>query len=747
MARYSSKNNKINHRYQNDSSVLSPNTANGLMVLSLLIVAVVSVFSIFELAGPFGRFWVKVLVSLFGQAEWLLPIYLIVLAAIKLRPLNERSRVSVVVGLTIALISVAGLIDATISMDENIRQVLVGQGGGYVGLFLRFPLETIFGYWVAVFILFCVFIASIVLTFDVTLYDLGHGFIKLFVHPVKFLSEMIRGFFNREDDSYIEEEKNSWRTFLPAFKRQNINGEEDTDEDLINDEDDEGFNEDFGGEPAQQELPRVAKLTKSHRLKPIIIDLPLTLLKSGGSKPTSGDIKANKYVIKKTLESFGVPVEMGEISVGPTVTQYTFKPEDGIKLSAITGLSNDLALALAAHPIRIEAPIPGRSLVGIEVPNQAVARVQLRDVLESSTFLQRQSNLMLGLGKDVAGSPWVADLERMPHLLVAGATGSGKSVALNSIIISLLYQNNPADLKFILVDPKRVEFSIYQHMPHLLTPIITEVSATVNALKWLLREMDRRFKVLSEVGKRNIQSYNLESEEKMPYIVLVIDELADLMVSAASEVEGSIIRLAQMSRAVGIHLILATQRPSVNVITGLIKANVTTRIAFSVASLIDSRTILDTAGAEKLLGRGDLLFVSAEISKPKRLQGAYVGDEEIKEVVSFLKQKASPEYITEIVEKQSSVGFGGYSDDEDPLYNEAEILVISAGKASASYLQRRLKVGYARAARLLDILESRGVIGPGDGAKPREVLMTREDRDMLESTEETIEDEEEIDEE
>jgi S-DNA-T family DNA segregation ATPase FtsK/SpoIIIE len=357
--------------------------------------------------------------------------------------------------------------------------------------------------------------------------------------------------------------------------------------------------------------------------------------------------------------------------------------------------------------------------------------VHLREILESEAFQKRRSSLMLALGKDVSGNPWVVDLERMPHLLVAGATGSGKSVALNSIILSLLYQNNPSDLKFVLVDPKRVEFPAYQHIPHLLTPVITEVPATINALKWLLKEMDRRFNQLASSGERNIQSYNQHSSEKLPYIIIIIDELADLMVAAASEVEGAVIRLAQMARAVGLHLILATQRPSVDVITGLIKANITARVAFAVASLMDSRTILDTGGAEKLIGRGDMLYISSEVTKPKRLQGALVDDEEIQRVVNYLKSRAAPEYVAEVTAKQAGPGWGGGSDDDDPLFGEAEAVVVQAGKASASLLQRRLKVGYARAARLLDLLEAKGIIGPGDGAKPRDVLISRLDSDMI----------------
>lgn len=457
----------------------------------------------------------------------------------------------------------------------------------------------------------------------------------------------------------------------------------------------------------------------------------LELLESQSSLPTSGDNARAIAIIERTFRNFGIQVEMGEFRVGPTVTQYTLKPSEGVKLVQITALHNDLALALAAHPIRIEAPIPGKSLVGIEVPNQKIAIVPLRMILESEEYsrmlkAQEGSTLSICLGQDVAGTAWIADLARMPHMLIAGATGSGKTIMLNNIIMSLLYRNSPEQMRLLLIDPKRVELPVYNGIPHLVTPVITDVRKTINALRWLIGEMDRRFEELSRTGHRDISSYNAEEETTMPYMVVIVDELADLMVTAAHEVEAAVIRLAQMARAVGIHLILATQRPSVDVITGLIKANITARIAFSVASSIDSRTILDQPGADKLLGRGDMLFLTAELSKPKRIQGAFVTDKEIKRVVEHIKTTGVPQYDDTVVERQTGAvaGIPGESNgDDDPLLDEAKDTVMRAGKGSASLLQRRLKVGYARAARLLDLLEAQGVIGPGDGAKPREVLI------------------------
>jgi len=463
---------------------------------------------------------------------------------------------------------------------------------------------------------------------------------------------------------------------------------------------------------------------------------PLELFEKDKGVPSAGDIKHNIAVIKRTLENFGIQVEMGEVNIGPTVTQYTLKPAEGIKLSRITSLSNDLALALASHPIRIEAPIPGKSLVGIEVPNKSRSIVRLRNLLADPQFQSYPSPLYFVLGKDVSGNPAFADLSRMPHLLVAGATGTGKTIFLNSLILSLVYRNSPKILKFILVDPKRVEFPVYQDLPHNLTDVIFDVQKTINALRWLVEEMERRFDTLATVKARDITSFNkIAIEGKIPpmsYIVLIIDELADLMVARGKELEAAIVRLAQLARAVGIHLVLATQRPSSEVITGLIKANITSRITFQVASQVDSRTVIDTAGAEKLLGRGDMLFLSAESPKPKRIQSPYVSEKEIQRVVEYLSSRYKKERIESLEEKLSeeTEGFDSLEmteDWDDPLYEEAKRIVIEARKASASLLQRRLKIGYARAARLLDILEKRGIVGPPKGSKPREVYVKEED--------------------
>lgn len=481
---------------------------------------------------------------------------------------------------------------------------------------------------------------------------------------------------------------------------------------------------------------------------------PLELLSKKGGDPEGGDITYNSSVIKRTLQTFGLPVEMSEINIGPTVTQYTLKPAEGIKLSKITALQNDLALALASPTIRIEAPIPGRSLVGIEIGNKKRAIVGLREVLDTPEFKSSAAPLLMALGKDVKGIASFADLAEMPHLLVGGTTGSGKTICLNSIILSLLYRNSPEEMKLVLVDPKRVEFPVYANLEHLLCPVIYDANQTLVALKWLVGEMERRFTVLAAGHSRDIGSYNekmeKKGEQKLSYIVLIIDELADLMSVKGREIESYVVRLAQMSRATGIHLILATQRPSVEVITGLIKANITSRIALKVGSLIDSRTILDSSGAEKLLGKGDMLLMSKEASKPKRVQSPYISEQEIKKVVNWINdsnaevkeksEEAEPSLIETEIEKEEDSLTGeltkametpeaqmdNFFSKEDPMYEEAKRTVISSRKASTSLLQRRLGIGYARAARLMDILEERGIVGPQDGAKPRDVYVAEE---------------------
>jgi S-DNA-T family DNA segregation ATPase FtsK/SpoIIIE len=455
------------------------------------------------------------------------------------------------------------------------------------------------------------------------------------------------------------------------------------------------------------------------------------LLNQKQDKADAGDVNANAQAIHDTFSNFNIDVEMEGANIGPRVTQYTLKPPSGVKLTKITALENNLALDLAAQSIRIEAPIPGKRAVGIEVPNVKAATVRVSSIFLSSQWQQAQSPLSIAVGKDISGSPVVTDLGKTPHLLVAGQTGSGKSVMINAILTSMLYRNSPSDLKLILVDPKQVELKPYDEIPHLLTPVITEPEKCISALKWAVAEMERRYKALSEVNKRNIIEYNnLKKEEGMPYIVIVIDELADLMMMAARDVEALIVRIAQKARAVGIHLVLATQRPSVDVITGLIKANVPARISFKTTSQVDSRTIIDQVGAEKLLGQGDMLMTLSDMPKPRRIQGALISDEETMKIIDFLKMQRPPQYDDEVVSQPVQLnGKGGVvadyggQDADDDMFKDAVQVVIDNRKASTSLLQRRLRIGYGRAARLIETMEEQGIVGAADGSRPREVLV------------------------
>lgn len=470
---------------------------------------------------------------------------------------------------------------------------------------------------------------------------------------------------------------------------------------------------------------------------------PSSLLKAPqyvGNRDVSEELKANAALLVDTLKSFGVQTRVIDISRGPTVTRYELQPSAGVKISKITGLSDDIALNLASAGVRIEAPIPNKAAVGIEVPNKKTDIVTMREIVEAKEFLTASSKLSMALGKDIAGNCVVADIGKMPHMLIAGATGSGKSVCINSIIISLLYKSSPSEVRFLMIDPKVVELGIYNGIPHLLVPVVTDPRKAAGALAWAVTEMLNRYKLFADNNVRDLNGYNSMAKEKeemdpLPQIVIIIDELADLMMAAPNEVEDSICRLAQMARAAGMHLVIATQRPSVDVITGVIKANIPSRIAFAVSSQVDSRTILDSGGAEKLLGRGDMLFYPVGMPKPLRVQGCFVSDKEVEQVVDFVKNKETADYddkIIEEIEKQAvpekgaSNNDGGGFNDSDDLLQDAIACVIDAGQASTSYLQRKLKVGYARAARLIDEMESKGIVGTFEGSKPRQVLMSKQ---------------------
>ena len=718
---------------------LNPDTKRGIVIVAIFVVAFLSILSIFDLAGAFGRGLNFGLSFLFGWADWLFILILLYLGWFLLRSGRFNVHWITYLGLSLLMLSSSGIFNFFVNEFSFSEITKAGTGGGALGYGVGSGLETALGFWGGLVILIALLLVGIFLSFNTSFKDMTERAKALGILKEKLLPES-----DEEEDD--EEEGSDDEEFV-------VDEEEEPEED---DEEEEE------GEISEEEDDEEEEKTVKKPRKKIIV--PIDILSRSNTKPDSGDVNSNVNKIKKTFDNFGIEVTMGDVNVGPTVTQYTLRPAEGVRLSQMLTLQNDLALALAAHPIRMEAPIPGKSLVGIEVPNQTVSIVKIRDILESNTYKKRKNNLQLVLGKDVAGQANIADMEGMPHLLIAGSTGSGKSVCINDIILSLIYQNSPDELKFILIDPKRVELSSFNDIPHLLTPVINDTDKIINALRWVVKEMHERYKLLQAANKRNISSYNKAViVNKLPYIVVIVDEFSALMSLAAKEVEAAVVSLAQLGRAAGIHLILATQRPSVDVITGLIKANITSRIAFAVASATDSRTILDSPGAEKLLGKGDMLFTTAENSKPKRIQGAYVSDEEINAVVDFIKEQAEPEYNEQVIERATGkvAGFGGGGDFDDDLAMEAKDVVLKAGKASATLLQRRLRVGYARAARLLDILEEMGIVSEANGPKPREVLISQEDleenfssdldeeeiEEDIEETEEEIEDDVEEEEE
>jgi len=670
-----------------------------------IILAIFILLSFFNQSGVAGEWLIDALRLLFGRGLYFLPIVFVV-AGLTFFSKKEKYNWWVNVGIILFIIGVCGFLgglDLNKSPEFGFHLFYAGGGGVIGNLFAWLPFK-----FIRVWMSSIIFISLMAVS--------GYIFWHYLYNPK-----------SKEEKDDIEEVKKEKplirKVFTPKFEVKRLEPKE-----TIKKE-----------KKAEQKIeekvigPGLPEET-TWKLPPI------TLLENDKGKAQGGDTKANAEIIEKTLDNFGIPVQMSGVYVGPTVTQYTLKPAPGVKLSKITTLNNNLALALAAHPIRIEAPIPGKSLVGIEVPNEKRAIITMKGMFAEAEYQGSSSHLLLSIGRDVMGKAFYADLTRMPHMLVAGATGAGKTISLSSMILSLLYRNSPERLRFILVDPKRVEFSVYQDIPHLLGPVIHDVQKTLTALKWSIDEMERRFDILAATGVRNIHEYNekisFDKDKKtMPYIVFIIDELADLMASKGKEIEGGIVKIAQKARAVGIHLILATQRPSVEVITGLIKANVTARVAFQVVSMVDSRTILDASGAEKLLGAGDLLFISAEYSRPKRAQGGYVSAKDIEKTVEYIVKNNKINEDDELdlsikseLERTDKVGTTatGAMAETDPVYQEAKIIVLETKKASASFLQRKLRIGYARAARILDMLEDRGIVGPADGAKAREVFYDTE---------------------
>lgn len=775
--RKKSENNKEAEQFEAKKKPLvsiASDAKRSVAAVFLFALALVILLGFFGKSGSVGEFLNKNTGVIFGWGKLVFPLFLIVAGTVLLFRKETAFYVFKLIGLMVTLIGIAGFFHWFFDLEKMAAAAKAGSGGGYVGYAVAFLSVQYLGEAGGLIVIIALFLSGFIVAFNFSIAHFTHKIIE----RIKDSKSEESGNFeapeigNNELDKMeaAPEEIGGDLTIMEAGNKSEASSENDANNNIGKISFEEG-NDCYVDEKVVVEADERKKRANNVNPENIFEKTvwhkrkskddnwqlpPVDILEKGLDLAHGGDTEKNIEIIEKTLKHFGIEVERGETKIGPAVTQYSFKPAVGVKISRILALQNDLALALAKHPIRIEAPIPGKSLIGIEVPNAVSAKVRLRNILENSGFASRKSNLTLMLGEDVSGSYVFGNLDKMPHLMIAGATGTGKSVAINALIASLLYQNSPQNLKFIMVDPKRVELSLYNGIPHLLSPVIVENAKVVSALKWAVGEMERRYRLLQDMSSRDINSYNDKVKannkvkrtdpetgeieeiefEKLPYIVIIIDELADLMGSHGKEVEGAVVRLAQMSRAVGIHLVVSTQRPSVEVITGLIKANITTRVAFQVATQVDSRTILDMAGAEKLLGNGDLLYLSSSSPKPVRVQGVYISENEVKSVVDFIKSQKTKteEGIGEDIMKSSEGGVNATLDfsahlenvaDEDELYEAAKKEVIRMGKASASLLQRRLRVGYARAARLIDILEERGVVGPADGAKPREVYAAK----------------------
>lgn len=684
----------------------------GVGAVALIIAAIVLAFGAFVHAPIPHDFWHGAWWA-FGIAAVMAPPALLYLGSLKFLSEDQRIPLPNMIGTIALLVFLSSWMHTAFIHHDANPAVWVGGHGGQVGKAVGDALSSALGKFLASLVFFVLSVFSVFFTFS--------------IEPKVILK--LAEIFKREPKEDGEEDLAELKKKMqPDFQLH------------------EGVPVEHHNQPA----PRMASFRNSaEKLSPnqdhsalIMASDPnwqfpaLDLLNAKQDKADAGDVKGNAEIIKDTFSNFNIDVEVEGANVGPRVTQYTLKPPTGVKLSRMAALESNLSLDLAATSIRMETPIPGKRAVGVEVPNVKAATVTIHGLLSSPEWAEQKSPLSFVIGKDITGLPVVGDLERMPHLLIAGQTGSGKSVMINTLLTSLLYRNSPSDLKLILVDPKQVEMAPYRDIPHLLAPVITEPEKCISALKWAVAEMERRLKEFAEVGKRNISEYNaIKKEEGMPYIVIVIDELADLMMMAARDVEALVVRLAQKARAAGIHLVIATQRPSVDVITGLIKANVPARIAFTVVSQVDSRTIIDQVGAEKLLGRGDLLFSIPEYMKPKRVQGALISDSETTKVCDFLRSQRPPQYDEEVISQPVQLsGRGGmvasigHEDEDDPMLKDAVSVVATAGKASTSLLQRKLRVGYGRASRLMDIMEERGIIAPSDGTnRPREVLVSSVD--------------------
>ncbi|HMM68934.1 DNA translocase FtsK 4TM domain-containing protein [Gudongella oleilytica] len=720
----------------------------GLDIIGILVigVGVVMLFSLFSLKmGIIGEIINGTTFSLMGFGGYFFPLFIIGSGIILLMERFDRIQLRILVALIIIFLSFLIVLDG-INMDSSslIDRIKSGlelsranRGGGVLGSFFGFFFYKLFGSVGTYVVLAFSITASLLIITNLTVKEvLGKARSIKVIKPVEQVKETAaKKQAPVNPDRFLEEKTEVIRISDYTKNQQHPDGiEKEKKESLPKIPKDQLVKE---AQTIDSEIKeKQEKVVKIYYKTP-----PISLLQSPAPKAEGNnrkDILNNARIIEETMRNFGIEATVSHINVGPTITCYELSPAPGIKLSRIVSLSDNISLSLASSDIRIEAPIPGKAAVGIEVPNKTKDMVLFKELIQSKEFADSKSDIPLVLGKDITGNVVISTIDKMPHLLIAGATGSGKSVCINTIIMGLLYKSSPEDLKMLLIDPKVVELSVYNGIPHLLIPVVTDAKKSAFALNWAVGEMERRYKLFAKSNVRDIQSYNEKHStdgDKLPKILIIIDELADLMMVAAQEIEDYIARLAQMARAAGMYLIVATQRPSVDVITGTIKANIPSRISFAVSSQVDSRTILDMAGAEKLLGQGDMLFYPSSYSKPVRLQGAFISNNEVEKVVEYLQEQNMPNYdenILDVVQNTKQVSY----DEGDDLLPEAIKLVVAEGVASISLLQRKLKIGYARAARLIDDMEERGVVGGYEGSKPRKVLITETELEEWETADE-----------
>ncbi|MCX7831743.1 MAG: DNA translocase FtsK [Actinobacteria bacterium] len=698
---------KIKSKKNNKKKTSEINVYRDIVALSLTAFSIFILLALLkpEAAGIAGKIVSSGLRYLFGIGSYFLPAIFFFYALSILISSNTGLRL-LTYGLSISFVSFLALISLIKINGEFFKIEKAREAGGITGSLLAYPLVTLFGENGAYLIIFTSFIVSIVIILNKPVSELIEGLRKTSEtsrEPTKTQKAPLLDSFSRKRDRTIKIER-------PEVT-QPIEFVQESDNEIHESE-----------EQVSEKIERTGKTSSGYEFPP----LSLLNKKSGQLAETVGDFKR---VIETTLEEFNIPARVVGTQEGPTVTTFEVQLEPGTPVRKLTSLQDDISIALATPNVRIITPLPGKSAIGIEVPNKLRELVTLRELLDTDEWKSSKDPLLIAVGKSSSGIPYYYSLRKMPHMLIAGATGSGKSVCLNSIILTILFKAHPDDVKLLLIDPKRVEFSPYKDIPHLLAPVVVDPNKAASALAYMVQEMERRYQALSSMVARDIESYNRkaakEGAEKLPYIIVIIDELADLMLVCSREVEESIVRLAQMARAVGIHLIVATQRPSADIITGLIKSNITTRIAFSVRSQIDSRVILDAVGAEKLIGQGDMLFLAQSLLHPVRLQAPYVSEEEIEKVTNFVKSQAKPDYKEEVFSVKLDKAKDSEVDDE--LYDEAVETILTYGQASTSFLQRKLKIGYARAARIMDMLEASGIVGSQEGSKPREILITREE--------------------